>query len=126
VSDDVFNDFVKFVQKSEKKYNSKTEKSVDFTLEQAEKEKLDELIKEDILAIKEKLATNKIAELIKEKKEIKQLLKSEIMTRLFYRKGEIESSLDEDKMVVRAQSILQNKEAYSQYLAGIVDNSKEN
>jgi len=126
VSDELFNDFVIFVQKKDNIYNSITEKSVERTIKKAEKEHLDDLIKDELETIKVKITANKVKQVIREKEEIKKLLKNEIVSRFYYQKGKIETSLPEDIMVLKALEILKNDSLYSQHLNGIVVNSKEN
>ena len=72
------------------------------------------------------MTANKINELLKEKEEIKALLKREIVTRFYFRKGKIESGLMHDKMIKKAKEILEKDSLYNHYLTRIVDNSKEN
>jgi len=126
LEDKVFDDFVEYVQKQENIYHSKTEKNIDFTIKQSEKEHLDSLVKNELEEIKEKLTINKIKELLKEKEEIKSLIKREIITRFYFRKGKIESALTHDKMIKKAQEILEKDSLYNHYLTRIVDNTKEN
>ena len=91
-----------------------------------EKEHLDTLVKGVLEKIKEKLTANKIKELLKEEKEIKSLIKKEIVTRFYFRKGKIQSTLMQDEMVKKAKVILQKDSLYNDYLTRIVNNSEEN
>jgi carboxyl-terminal processing protease len=126
LDDEVFNDFVEYIKKEEHVYHSQTEKNIDLTIKQAEKEHLDTLVKGALVKIKEKLIANKIKELLKEKGEIKSLIKKEIITRFYFRKGKIQSTLLHDEMVKKAKKILQKDSLYNDYLTRIVNNSEEN
>jgi carboxyl-terminal processing protease len=93
---------------------------------EAEDEGVAYLVKEGLQKLKEELNLHKIDELIKEEEEIKSMLKHEIITRFYFRKGRIESTLTEDKIVMKAQELLVSKDLYEDYLKGNINEIKEN
>ena len=126
VTDELFDAFVDFVKKSDHIYHSNTESKIDATIIEAEDEGVAYLVKEGLQKLKEELNLHKIEELIKEEEEIKSMLKHEIITRFYFRKGRIESSLTEDKIVMKAQELLASKDLYEDYLKGNINEIKEN
>jgi carboxyl-terminal processing protease len=126
VSNELFNQFVVHVEKSDNIYQSNTEKQIGVIAGEAEKENLKELITKELEEIKNKINKNKVSELLKQKEEIKSLLQAEIITRFYYREGKIESMLAQDKMILKAQQILENTKDYRHYLSGNMNNSGEN
>ena len=126
VTDELFDAFVDFVKKSDHIYHSNTESKIDATIIEAEDEGVAYLVKEGLQKLKEELNLHKIDELIKEEEEIKSMLKHEIITRFYFRKGRIESTLTEDKIVMKAQELLVSKDLYEDYLKGNINEIKEN
>lgn len=60
--------------------------------------------------------SDKAIDLEKNREDISELLKSEILGRYYYEKGRIEGSLKTDKEVKEAIDILGNKERYNSIL----------
>ena len=66
----------------------------------------------------QKVHSDKAVDLEKNREDISELLKSEILGRYYYEKGRIEGSLKSDPGVKKAIEILGNKEQYNNILAG--------
>ena len=64
------------------------------------------------MALAEKLKPNLARDLERHKKEIKQLVSSEIIKRYYYQSGEKQYSLRDDKTFQKALEVLENKELY--------------
>lgn len=121
VSDDLFNKFINYVEGKENLYTSSTELHIDKTIKSAETEELEELIKDDLEKLKNKLNSNKIEILRKEKEELKYILKQEIVGRYHYKTGRIAASLNDDIMVLKGIEILQNDSIYKSYLTKSIE-----
>tara|TARA_B100001115_G_scaffold182092_1_gene177608 strand:+ start:101 stop:1759 length:1659 start_codon:yes stop_codon:yes gene_type:complete len=105
---------------SDKKYDykTKTEESFEDFKEKAKKEKYFEEIASDYQSLLDKLKLNKKDDLEKNKQKICEILTEEIVSRYYYQKGRIKSSLEFDKDVKRAIEILNDKQEYDNIVSG--------
>lgn len=116
ISDDIYSDFVAFLSTKEYSYSTATEKLLEELKEIAKEEKYLEAIEKDLKELEERFQNDKQGDLQKYRKEISELLKSEIMSRYYYEKGRIEGALKNDPDVLKAIEILSDKSAYSKIL----------
>lgn len=68
--------------------------------------------------IKVKLASDKIAEITKNKDIVSELLKEQILERFFYKEGVYKHNLKNDKTISEAVVLLKNEEKYKKILSG--------
>ncbi len=115
-SDQDFNSFIDYLSDKEYSYKTKTEQSLENFKEKAIKEDYFDSVKEDYEKLVDNLELNKKNDLNKNKKQIEEILMGEIMSRYFYQKGRIESSLAFDDEFKKALEILQNQEEYDKIL----------
>ncbi len=106
VSDDIYDDFVRFMSDKTIEYESLSSVKLKELREAAKREKYDSRIVEELDAIASKIKDDKDAELKEFKSEIVDVLYSAIATRLFYSSYAIERSLDNDPVVAEAVSVL--------------------
>jgi carboxyl-terminal processing protease len=118
VTDDIYNDFIKFLSDKEYDYTTKSEKNLEELKNIAEKENYFDAIKSEYFALRDKLIHDKNEDLKKNKEEIKELLKNEIVSRYYFQKGRIESSLADDKELKLALEILSDNQKYKKILQG--------
>jgi carboxyl-terminal processing protease len=118
VTDDIYNEFVKFLQGKNYDYSTQSEKALKELKENAEKEKYFDAIKTEYEALKAKMMHDKNEDLIKFKDEIKPILKVYIAQVYYYQKGRIEASLTDDAEVKKAIEILNDKVLYKSILDG--------
>jgi carboxyl-terminal processing protease len=78
----------------------------------AEEEQYFSAIKEDYERLQHKLLTEKENDLVKFKKEISYILRSEIVSRYYYQKGQIEVMLEEDPELAKAIDVLHDSKQY--------------
>lgn len=116
VTDEVFNMFIAYLKKQEHLFTSATEKKIQSVIDKSEEEKLDQYVVEDLQKVKEKLNQNKIEEIIKNKVQLKEALKLEIVGRFYYRKGKIESGLSSDLVIEKALKLINDSTLYESYL----------
>lgn len=64
------------------------------------------------------LSEEKKKDIDKNKKEIEEMLKLEIITRYYYQSGRLQSSLINDPEIEEAIRVLTNKDVYSAILSG--------
>lgn len=120
VSDELFNEFVKFVKESKDfTYKSESTEILKALKKSAEEEKNFDISADEFAALEAKLAPNLDRDMQRFKGELKELLAHEIVKRYHYQKGGIEFSLRDDKTLLRAIEVLKNNNEY----AGILDGS---
>ena len=118
ITDDIFDEFTKFIAGKDYDYVTKSEKLLKDFKETATKEKYFDAIKSDYDDIDNKMMHDKNKDLIKFKDEIKSLLKEEISSRYYYQKGKIISELLDDPEIAKSIETLKNDLAYKSILAG--------
>lgn len=116
ITDDIYADFKEYLKGKEYSYSTATEKALDLLKEAAKDEKYIDAIATDIDNLVQKVHSDKAIDLEKNREDISELLKSEILGRYYYEKGRIEGSLKTDKEVKEAIDILGNKERYNSIL----------
>lgn len=116
VSEEIFNDFIKFISEKDYDYTTKSEQLLNDLKDMAEKEKYFDAVKTEYESLKTKMIHDKTQDIQKFKEDIKIILRNEIVSRYYYQKGRIESSLNEDKEVLKAIEILNDKQAYKKLL----------
>lgn len=116
IDDKTYDDFVAFVENSDFKYSSETQKVLSELKESAKEEKYLDMAEEQIAALEKALTPNLARDLKKFKDEISMLLKNEIVSRYYYQKGESQSVIEDDDAVHRGMEILANKADYNKIL----------
>ena len=115
ISDDIYDDFVKFVEEQDFSYVSESEKDFDELVETAKTEGYYDNIKEQLDILEEELRSHKDNDLINNKEEISEILKMEIVGRYYFQKGKIISSLKDDPELNRAVEILLDSNGENEY-----------
>jgi carboxyl-terminal processing protease len=117
ITEEIYQEFVAFVKKSaDHQYTTQTEKTLATLKTLAEDEQYFDAIKEDYEKLNQKLMKEKEQDLIKYKKEISLILRSEIVSRYYYQKGQIEVMLSDDKELQKAIEVLHDKKQYRSIL----------
>ena len=117
VSDTLFDAFKDFVG-DKFDYKTETEEVISRLKESAEREAYSSAIDSTIKILEAEVKEEKKKDLDKNKKEIKQLLRIEIVTRYYYQKGKIEASLVEDPEVEKAIGVINDPDLYKSILNG--------
>ena len=113
----MYEDFVDFIKDKDYSYTTASEKTIEDLLTTAEKDKVNPQTIEEIKRAKELLIADKQNDIYKFKDEIKELLKSEIVSRYYYQKGRTEVALKNDTELDRAVEILNNTKEYKKILS---------
>jgi carboxyl-terminal processing protease len=116
LSDQDYQDFIVFLKDKEYDYKTETEELLEEFRKAAEKDKYLDAVKKDLDALTANVKHDKEKDLIKFKDEIKSLLEEEIVGRYYYSKGKTEFSFKNDKDILEALKILNNKTQYYQIL----------
>ena len=115
ITDEIYDDFVKFVEKQDFKYTSESEKDFDELVKTAKLEGYYDNIKTQLDILEDELKNHKGNDLINNRKEIESILKMEIVGRYYFQKGKIVSTLKDDVELNRAIEILLNTNVKNEY-----------
>ena len=116
LSDDDYNDFLKWLDGKDISYKTKTEETLLQLKEMAQKENYYEGVKQDFDVLQKAIISDKKADLMKNKNAIKRHLQDEIITRYYFSKGRLQNQLKEDEEVVEAILVLSDNEKYNKIL----------
>ena len=119
ITDEKFSDFKTFLSDKDYEYETDTEKAYKKLKKVAKDENYFESMRNDFDLLVAKLDDAKNDDLEKNKDFIKEILANEIVSRYYYQKGRIQSSLNYDKDILQAISILSDSTKYKQILSYI-------
>ena len=119
ITDEMFLDFKNFLSDKEYEYETDTEKAYKKLKKVAKDENYFESMKNDFDLLVNKIDDAKSDDLEKNKDIIKEILANEIVSRYYYQKGRIQSSLNYDKDVLQAISVISDSTNYKQILSNI-------
>lgn len=100
-------------------YETGVEKRITSLMEDAEELEVAHYSKEAVEALKNKLASQKVAELERNQSRISHLLEEEIVARYFLEEGQIQAAFTHDPDVLKAIEILNDKAQYDAILKGV-------
>lgn len=121
IDEATYQDFMKFVKDKKFSYTTESEKAIEKLKKTAKDEGYLDKIQPQIELLEKNLAAEKANDLISNRKDIEELLRSEIVGRYYYQKGRIVASLNDDPDLKRAFEILLNtngKDEYHSILSG--------
>lgn len=118
LTEDAYADFKTWLKGENFGYETVVEKSIATLMEDAEELEVADYSKESVKALKEKLASQKVAELERNQDRISHLLEEEIVARYFLEEGQIQAAFTHDPDVLKAIEILNDKARYDAILAG--------
>ena len=121
IDDATYQNFMKFVKDKGFTYTTESEKAIEKLKKTAKEEGYLDKIKPQIESLEKNLAAEKDNDLVSNRKDIEELLRSEIVGRYYYQKGRIIASLNDDPDLKRACEILLNtngKDEYHSILSG--------
>ena len=118
ISDDVYSQFKQYLNDKEYEYETKTEKAIKKLEKDAEGEKYLSELQEQLEVLSSKMEESKNNDIERFKSQISELLEMEIVTRYFYQKGKIETTIKHDEEIAKAIDVLDNMELYDAILRG--------
>jgi len=118
ITDTIYNDFLAFLSDKKYDYTTRSEQTLDQLKKDAERESYLTAIQQEYDHLKAKMQENKKEDLNKYQDQIRELLKMEIVSRYYYQKGKIQSSLKQDPDIAIAISTLKDPEKYNAILSG--------
>ncbi|MDC3114818.1 S41 family peptidase [Bacteroidota bacterium] len=119
ITDEKFLDFKNFLSDKEYEYETDTEKAYKKLKKVAKDENYFESMRNDFDLLVTKIDDAKSDDLEKNKDFIKEILANEIVSRYYYQKGRIQSSLNYDKDILQAFTVLGDSTKYKQILSNI-------
>ena len=121
IDEATYQDFMNFVKEKGFSYTTESEKAIEKLKKTAKDEGYLDKIQPQIDLLEKNFAAEKENDLINNRKDIEELLRSEIVGRYYYQKGRIVASLKDDPDLARAFEILLNtngKDEYHSILSG--------
>jgi len=116
ISDDDFNDFVKYLKDNNFTYTNTSEKYFAQLKNAAQFDGISQNAKEEFDALQKKLKPDLDTDIQAHKADIENLLGLEIIRRYYFQKGEVIYTLQDDKQVDTAIKILNNSLIYNKIL----------
>ena len=118
ITDDIFDDFKKFVSAKGFEFSTAADRDLTALKQAAQAEGCWDEIKTDYELLKSKIEKHKTEDIDNNRDEISQLLKLEIVSRYYYQKGRIESSLSSDKDLLESEKLINDKPLYQAIISG--------
>ncbi len=118
ISDEMYADFVKWLQDKDYDYTSRSEKMLSDLKKTAETEQYYDELKHEFDLLESKMIHNKQADLEKFRPEIERILKNEIVARYYHQKGRVEAAITDDEEVQMAREVLKDSKKYASVLDG--------
>ncbi|MEQ9298714.1 MAG: S41 family peptidase [Cyclobacteriaceae bacterium] len=117
LSETEYLEFLNWLKDKEFEYTTAVERQLKQLVASAKSEQYYDKIEDQITTLEAQVKTNKEADLMKFKDEIKLLLEQEIASRYYFQRGIIESTFKEDRDIQAAIQVLKNDAEYSKLLA---------
>lgn len=118
VTEEIYQDFVNYLKDKDCSYETNTEQMLKELREAAKEENYLDALGKEIEALEAKLKSDKEEDLTKNRDEISEMLKAEILVRYYYAAGRLEGSLVNDPEVKKAIEVLKDKDLYQKTLRG--------
>jgi carboxyl-terminal processing protease len=116
IDDATYNDFMQFVKDKKFSYTTESEKKLKELKKMAKEEGYLESIQTQLDLLEKQLQDDKANDLVKNRKDIEELLRLEIVGRYYYQVGRIIASLENDEDLEEAFKILLDKNRYQSIL----------
>jgi carboxyl-terminal processing protease len=116
INDQIYNNFIDFVENGAFEYTSKTQQKLEDLKELAQEEKYFELAEDEFTSLEQLLKLDLDRDLKKFRDQISQILKSEIVSRYYYQEGTARANIGEDKTINRALEVLSSPKDYKALL----------
>jgi carboxyl-terminal processing protease len=117
LTDKDYEDFVSYVKQQKFSYNAPLEEHVEKLIETAKKEKYYGQLDGELKGLKNKIESNKAADLVTYKKEILEILQEQIAFHYALNEGLAEISLRHDKAILEARKVLKDSVIYNKLLS---------
>ncbi len=112
ITDEIFNDFMKFLEGKDYSYTTASERYIERLKRVTKEEKYNESIGKELKNIKALIEETKKDDLITFRPEIEMMLKNEIVGRYYKQRGRVISSLNDDPEIKEALRVFQSPDTY--------------
>ena len=126
ITDDIYDQFKTYLKANNFSYESETEQALDELIKTAKEEKYYDGAETEFNGLKAKVGHELVKDLNQFKPEIEEMLTDEIVSRYYYQKGAIRSSIKTDKGIAKAIEVLDSPELFSSVFKPGVVISKTN
>ena len=116
ISDNIYSEFVEFLENKEFEFETESEKQLDKLKEVVNEENYEKKLENEFLIFEKILEEIKKEDIYKFKKEISLLILDDLVTRQYYNKGRIEALLKHDKALIESLKLLGNMKKYNEIL----------
>ncbi|WP_423130252.1 S41 family peptidase [Gaoshiqia sp. Z1-71] len=113
ITDEIFNEFKTFVKEKNFTYESETERKLKELLETAKEERYYEVAETQFEELRTRIGHELDKDMDQFKEELKEMLTDEIVSRYYYQKGAIRSSIKTDRGIEKAREILAKPSSFS-------------
>ncbi len=118
ITDAIYEDFMQFVKDEGFTFTSESENAIKNLEKIAKAEGYLEEIQPGLDQVVATIEVEKTKDLIDNRKEIEEMLETEIVSRYYYQKGRIIAALDNDPELDKAFEVILNQEEYNNILKG--------
>ena len=125
ITDADYNGFTAYMTGTMFTYDAQSGKALNELKKIAKAEGYLDDAKNEFKALEDKLKPNLQKDLIRNKKDIKNIINSEIIKRYYYQKGAIQYALKDDKDLQEALRILADRQTYNQILTPVKKENKK-
>ncbi len=112
ITDEIYQDFIHYISDKDYEYTTQCEETLEELKEHAEDEGYFDSISGEYDTLFKKFEENKKGDIAKNEDEIKKILRFEIVSRYYYQKGKIISSLSDDKGIKKAIGVIDANDNY--------------
>lgn len=116
ITDEIYNDFLAYMSDKSYEYTTYTEKLMQELRRVAKEENYMDAMQQNLDSLEARFKADKEADLKKNRKEISQMIQSELLARYYYQKGRIQGMLRQDPEVQCAVKVLNDKQEYNRLL----------
>lgn len=120
VTDDIYQDFLKFLKEKDFTYVTRSERALKEMKKDLERDSTFEAIRPEYEQLQAKLEKEKLEDFRKNETQIRELLKLEIVSRYYFQKGKVVSTLRDDQEIKESIALLLDKERYEAIRSGKV------
>ena len=118
ITDSIYNDFLSYLKGKDYSYKTRSERALEDLKTTALKENYFDAIQLEYDHLKARMEKDKQEDLQKYNEQIRELLKTEILSRYYYQKGKVAGSLKTDPELAEAIATINNPEKYRGILEG--------
>jgi carboxyl-terminal processing protease len=118
ISDEVYADFTKYIENKDFDYSTQSSEKLTELVKSSKREGYYDVIKDELEGLEDKLHGDRLKDLETFKKEIKKLLRDEIVSRYYFQKGRIETNLQDDPELKKTLEMLSDNQSMAELLNG--------